>query len=305
MVMEKISGVYQIKNKLNGKVYIGSSIDCHFRMTVHKNQLILGKHRNKNLQLDFNVNQYEFTILKEVEEENLLVEEKKTTDCIDKNLLYNTWSNKDLKDIKVYLDKINLEDKYIILEDGCWEFTGHIHKEYGRFKVKKKGKTFCFIAHRVYYYRKTDEYPELIRHTCHNKKCVNPEHLIPGSHRQNRLDTTNIFSLEFEEVWLKNLGDKEAIRSHFGWKETKNVTYNEHRLGLVKKHLDLLIQYSKSINVIKDPRGRKRKDMTGQIFNGWICIVSHIHEKSHIWENLTTKELRISTASNISKVKPR
>ena len=52
--MEKQSGIYQIKNTVNGKVYIGQSIDTIKRYDAHWNMLKQGKHFNKHLQRAFN-----------------------------------------------------------------------------------------------------------------------------------------------------------------------------------------------------------------------------------------------------------
>jgi len=41
---KKISGTYKIKNIVNNKVYIGSSIDIHSRIKQHKSLLI--RHQN-------------------------------------------------------------------------------------------------------------------------------------------------------------------------------------------------------------------------------------------------------------------
>lgn len=46
----KTVGVYQIKNSLNGKVYVGSSIDIQKRTTEHKKLLRDGKHKSPHLQ---------------------------------------------------------------------------------------------------------------------------------------------------------------------------------------------------------------------------------------------------------------
>ena len=43
-------GVYQIKNKLNGKIYIGSSNNMEIRWIKHKRLLMIGRHENKHLR---------------------------------------------------------------------------------------------------------------------------------------------------------------------------------------------------------------------------------------------------------------
>ena len=47
-------GVYLIRNKTNGKVYIGSSKDIQKRITQHFRQLKQNNHHSIELQLDFN-----------------------------------------------------------------------------------------------------------------------------------------------------------------------------------------------------------------------------------------------------------
>jgi len=49
-----MSGVYEIRNKINGKCYIGSSINMSKRLKEHKNALRLGIHSNPHLQNAYN-----------------------------------------------------------------------------------------------------------------------------------------------------------------------------------------------------------------------------------------------------------
>lgn len=75
------SGIYQIINKINGKVYIGSAKEFKRRYTQHINSLKKGTHHNKHLQGAFNrdgSDSFEFHVLKVVEGEQadrLLVEQ--------------------------------------------------------------------------------------------------------------------------------------------------------------------------------------------------------------------------------------
>lgn len=47
-------GVYMIKNNINGKIYIGCSVDINRRFNSHKNKLLKGKHPNLHLQQSWN-----------------------------------------------------------------------------------------------------------------------------------------------------------------------------------------------------------------------------------------------------------
>lgn len=48
--MVKISAVYQIRNLMNGKRYVGSTTNLRDRWGLHKRQLRTGKHHSKHLQ---------------------------------------------------------------------------------------------------------------------------------------------------------------------------------------------------------------------------------------------------------------
>lgn len=49
-----VSGIYEIRNTLNNKVYIGSSISVNQRMAAHRNYLKRGKHFSRHLQESWN-----------------------------------------------------------------------------------------------------------------------------------------------------------------------------------------------------------------------------------------------------------
>lgn len=48
-----LAGVYMIRNKVKGKVYIGSSRDVISRLKDHENSLRKHKHPNKEMQSDY------------------------------------------------------------------------------------------------------------------------------------------------------------------------------------------------------------------------------------------------------------
>ncbi len=70
--------------------------------------------------------------------------------------------------------------------DGCWEWTGYCKCGYGALRLGQQ----CFRAHRVAYFLVNGKCPAdlLIRHTCHNPLCCNPEHLISGTQADNMQD---------------------------------------------------------------------------------------------------------------------
>jgi len=52
--MQCVAGVYQITNMVNGKTYIGSSINCKQRIITHIHMLRRNKHANTHLQFSYN-----------------------------------------------------------------------------------------------------------------------------------------------------------------------------------------------------------------------------------------------------------
>jgi group I intron endonuclease len=65
----KPAGVYQVKNIVNGKVLLGSSLNLEGPLNRHKFMLKIGSHPNKALQKDWDElgpDQFAFEILEEV-----------------------------------------------------------------------------------------------------------------------------------------------------------------------------------------------------------------------------------------------
>jgi group I intron endonuclease len=51
---KKPAGVFQVKNVVNGKVLLGSSLNLDGPLNSHKFMLSIGRHRNEALQKDWN-----------------------------------------------------------------------------------------------------------------------------------------------------------------------------------------------------------------------------------------------------------
>jgi group I intron endonuclease len=69
----KPSGVFQVKNTVNGKVLLGSSLNLEGSLNKHKFMLKIGSHTNKALQKDWaelGVEQFDFEILEVVKVED-------------------------------------------------------------------------------------------------------------------------------------------------------------------------------------------------------------------------------------------
>lgn len=73
--------------------------------------------------------------------------------------------------------------------DECWEWQANKNnKGYGLFRPG--GSAPKKLAHRLSYEHAYGPIPSgmIILHRCDNPACVNPSHLLPGTHRDNMLD---------------------------------------------------------------------------------------------------------------------
>lgn len=70
------SGIYEIRNTINGKTYIGSSVNIKYRLITHRSALNRNKHYNKKLQCSWNKytkNSFVFSVLEFVAIESELI----------------------------------------------------------------------------------------------------------------------------------------------------------------------------------------------------------------------------------------
>lgn len=81
--------------------------------------------------------------------------------------------------------------RYVEKTDYCWIWTGKslTGNGYGRIQVGGKGSKHA-IAHRVSYEIHKGKIPGsmVVMHTCDNRLCVNPDHLVVGTLSDNTMD---------------------------------------------------------------------------------------------------------------------
>lgn len=87
-----VCGIYQIRNKVNGKVYVGSSVNVRRRWVEHRRDLRRGNHYNQHLQRAWNKygeSSFEFLLVEECGEELLEDNENRWLQAKKPEWVYN------------------------------------------------------------------------------------------------------------------------------------------------------------------------------------------------------------------------
>jgi hypothetical protein len=249
-------------SKINDiKIYVGSSSNIKQRLNAHGGHLKRGIHESQKLNEYYNNKDYTMVmkIVERCDEKIVTSRENYYQNKFNKSCLLNSWISKEQDDLLPWLQKaitFKAYKNFTINSNGCWE-SKSVHKSgYARLCVVAHkdwgpGEKKYFYSHRVAYWEKYGEYPELIRHLCDNPKCRNPDHLAKGNYRDNALDKRGDFPIEFEKVWIECCGDLKILSDHFSDRWSANqewkgemVSYSvyswEKKLGLVEKYPDIV-----------------------------------------------------------------
>jgi hypothetical protein len=98
-------------------------------------------------------------------------------------------SNKPKTHLPIYITEKVKERFFKMVQktQTCWNWTGAVNPSgHAVIKIDRRNRG----AHRVSYTIHIGDIPEdlMILHSCHNPKCVNPEHLRPGTAKDNAED---------------------------------------------------------------------------------------------------------------------
>jgi hypothetical protein len=81
-----------------------------------------------------------------------------------------------------------LADVSIITDAGCWNYPINDTTRYPRIAINGIRYTISRLLCCINYNLENED-KFVARHLCHNKICVNPEHIQPGTNKQNTLDS--------------------------------------------------------------------------------------------------------------------
>lgn len=77
------------------------------------------------------------------------------------------------------------EIKYKLNKNGCHICTSHCTDDEGYTICKRNGKRMPIYRHIYRFFKGIPKKGMVIRHTCDNRLCINPKHLILGTHQDN------------------------------------------------------------------------------------------------------------------------
>jgi len=147
---------------------------------------------------------------------------------------------------------------YEILDSGCWIISSHTKDKdgYGIAQRIINNQKFYRVHRASYaYYNGEILSEELVRHKCNNPSCVNPEHLIKGTHKENmedRKEAGNYYNAKHPHRKFNESIISEIIKMDEEGKAAKEIS----------------AELSININSLRDIlKGRTWSHITGRLYN--------------------------------------
>jgi hypothetical protein len=127
-------------------------------------------------------------------------------------------------------------------QNGCWTVLNRKPNKDGNIDIH--GKNSHIFAHRLSYILCNGEIKDnkIIRHTCDNPSCVNPEHLLSGTHKDNVMDRVE--------------RGRSAIGERHGRSKLKRTEVRDIFKDNISTHTHLSHKYGVNTKVIRDIKNK-------------------------------------------------
>jgi hypothetical protein len=139
------------------------------------------------------------------------------------------------KGVKKYSRSRDIE--YTIDEKGCHICVSHSPESDGYFSIGRNGKRMKM--HRYIYEINNSDIPSelVVRHTCDNKSCINPEHLILGTQLDNindRVERNRSAKQKGELNGMSKINEEDVLKI---FKDTRNNDEIAKDFNISKNHV--------------------------------------------------------------------
>lgn len=106
--------------------------------------------------------------------------------------------------------------EWIVDKRGCWNCTSH-KPDHGRWHPRAVYQGKMEYISRIMYRKHKGDIPAgmVIRHTCDNPLCINPDHLLLGTNRDNsrdRKERNRTFKMTGTKHYATKLSEEDAKR---------------------------------------------------------------------------------------------
>ena len=135
----------------------------------------------------------------------------------------------------------------------CWEWTASRRPDgYGQISETQTRKILA--AHRVSYELNRGAIPEdhEVRHTCNNPGCVNPTHLVLGTHTDNMVDMAKANRSGLSKLSFKQVAAIREMRERHNYSRSGITVWLANWFGISQGHVSAICNgtYRRHTNVI-------------------------------------------------------